>query len=248
MKRIFGTIILLVLVASSAFAYRPFYTEDAEIVGDKVFQNEFSIDQIEWKSEDTDTIITDIVYYGINKNIHVAAGIPYSKHKIYKGDSFKGYGDFFLVGKYIVIRDKNDMARIAIKATGKWNNGSYDKYVGFGDKEYAGILCFTQPISEKILVHAQSGYTVVTDRKNPDYKNYWLYAVGTDLTITKKGHLIAELIANKNLISTLQQQRFINVGGYYIINNYWNFDLTYRNGLTDTAQDHGFGVGLVFHY
>jgi len=247
-KIVLFTLVMLFVVASSAFAYRPFFTEDAEIVGDKVFQNEVAVDQMTWKSKDADTIYSDTVYYGFTKNIHASLTIPYAYHKVNNGDTYSGQSDLFLVGKYVLLRDAKDVARVAIKVTGKWDNGDYNKVLGFGDKEYAALLCFTQPVFENLLVHAHGGYTIVTDKKNPNYENYWLYAVGADLIVTQKGHLIAELVANKNLDSTLQQQRFINAGMYYVISDHWNVDLTYRYGLTNTTQDYGFGAGIGFHF
>ena len=248
MKKLLLACLTVIFLATPAFAYRPFLTEDAEIVGNKVFQSETSWDYIKWNSKDSDNIFAEIAYFGITKNIHVAAGIPYVSHKIFNADRTNGYGDAIFVAKYVASRDKNDVAIVAYKLNVKWNNGDYDKILGYGDKEYQTSICLTQPVFENLTLHGQLGYTFVSEAKNLNYGNFIVYGVAADFTLNKTIHLAAEITGNQNPDRTLGDQRLWMVGGYYIINDHMNFDVTIRDGMTDTSPNYQLGTGLVIHY
>ncbi len=239
-------VFLLVLICSNqAFAYRPFVTDGAEVVGKGVFLDELGWDHLDWKNKDTDDIYSSFMFLGITKDLHVGVGVPYSVHSINEGPSTRGWNDFYYYAKYVGIRDAKGNAAVSYKFQGKWNNGDYYKILGFGDKEYQGSICITQPIGDILQIHGQLGYNLVSDAKNENYSNYVNYGVAADYSYTKELHFLFEVSGNENPDKTLESQRLGTIGFNYTLNDHFVFDATYRHGLTDTTQKNQYGIGLT---
>jgi hypothetical protein len=241
---ILGVSLLLVL-CGNAFAYRPFITDGAEPVGKEVFVDELGWDKLTWKNKDTDNIFSSFMFYGITKDLHVAIGVPYIIHNIKNGDKTDGFGDLYYFAKYAFLRNSKDQALASVKLQYKDGNGNYDKYTGFGDKEYQGSLCLTKVFGDDIQIHGQFGYNWISAEKNPNYHNYFNYGIAADYLVTAKFHLLFEVSGNENLDRTLENQRVGMFGANYTINEHYVIDASYRKGLTDTTQDNQIGIGLT---
>lgn len=245
MKKFYMVMLILLVFSSTAFAYRPFVTDGAEPVGKGVFVDELGWDKLTWDNKDTDNIFSSFMFYGLTKDFHVAIGIPYVIHNIKDGQKTDGFGDLYYFIKYAVIRDSKDHALASVKLQYKDDNGDYNKYTGFGDKEYQGSLCLSKVFGDDLKIHGQFGYNLVSDSKNPNYHNYYNYGIAADYLITGRFNLLFEVSGNENLDKTLKDQRFGMFGANYSINEFYVIDASYRKGLTDTTPDNQIGIGLT---
>jgi hypothetical protein len=250
MRKFFVGVVIfcIMLTATTAFAYRPFLTDSADISGKGVFIDEVGVDFLKWENKDTDTIISSFMFFGITKDLHVGVGVPYAFHSVYGGEKHGGFNDIYYYAKYVSIRDAKDAAVVSYKFQGKWNNGDYDKYLGFGDKEYQGSVILTQPVGDILQIHGQLAYNLVAEAKNPNYQNYISYGVAADYAYTKPTHFLFEVTGNQNPDKTLRDQKVGMIGVNYTLNDHYVVDASYRKGLTDTAQDYQVGVGVTIIY
>lgn len=233
-----------VMLAGNAFAYRPFNTDGAEVVGKGTFVDELGWDYFEWKNKDTDNIFSTFMFLGLSKNLHVGVGVPYVIHNVNDGDRTSGVGDIYYYAKYVAVRDAKDTAIVAYKFQGKADNGDYNKFLGYGDKEYQFSICLTQPLGDLLQIHGQLGYNFVSAAKNENYQNYINYGVAADFAYTKKTHFLFEISGNENPDKTLQDQKVGMAGVTYAISDHFVADVNYRKGLTDTSQKYQVGAGL----
>src|SRR3990172_5518012 len=101
-------VVLSVFIASqAAHAYRPFATEDAGVAGKGVAQLEMSWDYLSWKNKDKENVLLFVPIYGITDNIELSVEVPYLFHRPAEGDNINGIGDINLVGKFLILEEKD---------------------------------------------------------------------------------------------------------------------------------------------
>lgn len=243
-------LVFLLLPAASVFAYRPFNTEDAGVAGKGVLQTEISYDFFKWKNGDSDQIFLLVSpIYGPTENIELSIETPFVIHKSKEGRS-EGVGDINLVGKYVLLWDHYETkdALLTMKGVVKLNSGDFDKGLGRGDVEYSLFPVVSKTVGEFLTVHGQLGYTFVTDRENPELRDYYFYGLALDFALTKPFHFVTELTGNENPDRTLGQQNMALAGFTYEVNKHITLDATVKKGIGNASPDWGWGVGAAIEF
>jgi hypothetical protein len=245
--------LLFIFVCSSlpAFAYRPFYTEDAGVAGKGVYQLEKSWDYFKWKNGDNDQIYLLVApIYGPTEDIELSIETPYLIHKAAGGPTTDGVGDINLVGKYVLAWENYETkdALFTIKGVVKLDTGSYVKGLGRGDTEYSLVPVFTKIINKELTVHGQLGYSWVTNTMNPNLRNYIFYGFAADYTLTEPFHIVGEYVDTENPDRTLGSQQLGLAGVTYTVNKNIILDTSYKKGLSSGSPDWGYGVGVAIQF
>jgi hypothetical protein len=241
----------LVLSASPAFAYRPFYTEDAGVAGLDVTQAELSWDSYKMKNGDAEQVLLLVApIYGITEDIELSVETPYVTYAQAKGPTASGLGDVNLVAKYVLAWDRYDTkdALLTLKTYVKLDSGNYDKMLGRGDTEYVVSPVLSKIISETVTVHAQVSYAVAADRQDPDLRNYAFGGVAIDYGPWETLHFVAEYNVNQDPDRGLAVQRLGQIGLIYVVSPNFVLDATYKQGAGPTSPTHGYGVGCSIQF
>ncbi len=243
--------ILFVLVPGSVFAYRPFMTEDAGVAGKGVFQTEMSWDYYQWKNGDRDQVYLLVApIYGATENLELSSEISYVVHSLSSGAEAEGIGDVNLVAKYVLLWERYEKkdALLTLKGVIKLDSGNFEKGLGRGDTEYSLFPVFTKIIRSDLTVHGQFGYTFVTDKKDPNLRNYAFYGLAADYAVTDPFHFAIEFNAGQHPDRTQPGQRLALVGFIYTVNDHFVLDTSYKKGLSDSTPAWGFGVGAAIQF
>jgi hypothetical protein len=162
----------------------------------------------------------------------------------------EGLGDINLVGKYVLLWDdeaaKN--ALLTVKGSFKLNNGDYDRGLGRGDLEYALFPVVSKSFGDLLTVHGQAGYTFVSNRKNPDLRDYYFYGAAFDVTLIKPLHFVAEFTGNRNPDRTLAEQLQMLTGITFELSKNLILDATFKKGFGPDSPRWGFGIGAAIEF
>lgn len=244
-------VICAALLAKPAYAYRPFYTEDAGVAGFGILQTEISWDSYKWENGDVDQVYLLVApIYGPTENLELSAEIPYVTHAVANGPTTKGVGDINLVAKYVLAWEKYETkdALFTIKGYVKLNSGSYDQGLGRGDTEYVLVPVLTKIVNESLTIHAQYGYSWVTNKQDTNLRNFGFLGLAADYGITEPFHAIVEFTRTQNPDRGLDDQKLGQVGFTYAVNKDLIFDATYKKGIGPASPTHGVGVGVAIQF
>lgn len=246
----FTALLLLLLTATSALAYRPLNTEDAGVAGKGVLQSELSYDFSKWKNGDTDQIFLLVApIYGITENLELSMEIPYVIHKS-NGVVAEGVGDINLVGKYVLLWDNYETkeALLTMKGAVKLNSGDFDKGLGQGDVEYALSSAVSKAIGESLTVHGHLGYAIATEKQNSLLRDHYFYGLALDFALAKPLHLLAEFTGNENPDRLLGHQNLALAGFTYEVNKKIVLDVSVKKGVGSASPDWGWGIGAAIEF
>jgi hypothetical protein len=250
MKAALIAVSIFLFFAGEAFAYRPFTTEDAGVAGKGVLQTEISYDYFKWQNGHSDQILLFVTpIYGAAERLELSVETPLVIHKDTESTT-AGVGDINLVGKYVLLWDNYETkdGLLTLKGLVKLNSGDFEKNLGRGDTEYSLFPVFSKIINEDLTVHAQLGYTFVTDKENPDLRNYYFYGGAIDYALTKPLHAVAEFTGNQNPDRTQQDQMIALAGFTYTLSKQVIVDATYKKGFGPASPQWGAGVGVAIEF
>ncbi|MFI5295856.1 MAG: transporter [Thermodesulfovibrionales bacterium] len=97
-------------------------------------------------------------------------------------------------------------------------------------------------------IHAQLGYTIVTNSKDSSLRNFFFYGAALDWAMTKPFHFVTEFDGNKHPDPTLGYQNISLFGFTYEISKHLTIDVSYKKGLSNSAPSWGFGFGAAIEY
>ena len=251
MKKLLPTAVLILLIcANSALAYRPLNTEDAGVAGKGTLQGEISYDYLKWKNGVTDqTLLLVAPIYGAAEKLELSIETPYVFHSSAGGHS-EGLGDINLVGKYVLFWGDYETKEplLTLKGAIKLNSGDYDKGLGQGDIEYSLSPVLSKGINESLTFHAQLGYALATERKNPDLRNHYFYGLAADFTLTKPLHFLAELTGSESPDRTQGDQKLALAGFTYEVSKQLVLDISFKKGFGADSPDWGLGIGAALEF
>jgi hypothetical protein len=174
MKSIIFSILLILSVRPSGFAYHPLITDDTGTQGRGGFQYELNLeyghDSEEGVKTDQWTIGTTLTY-GLVDNLDISAGIPYLYLKERDGEVIKedGIGDLTLDIKYRFY--EKDGLRIALKPGLSFPTGEYER--GFGSGRISGrIFLIIDKEFEAVTLFLNGGY-IRNENKVGERKDLW---------------------------------------------------------------------------
>lgn len=157
MKRLALAVVFISAMAVSAYAYRPFVTEDAGVAGKGVIQLETSWDYLDWDNDDAEHALLFVPIYGITERLELSAEIPYLFH-----EQEDGIGDINVVGKFLMLNETEKFPAFTLKGILKTSSGDADRGLGSGDLDYSIVLVTSKGFGS-LTLHGMLGYTFVGD-------------------------------------------------------------------------------------
>ena len=254
MKRIFLfsvlTVILLMKV-NNAFAGRPFSTEDAGVAGKGVFQLELGNEYVRQSNSNKEFFVQFVPIYGLTDWLELSAELPYKFSEIKEGEDIRGLEDVILALKTLVVKEGDGNPALLLKTVVKFDNGDENNGLGSGDKDLAFVVAATKRIGD-FTFHANIGYTFVGKVYEADFKNYILYGIAGEYSITKKTNLMAEISGESNShfhIGAFKQHDLQTLLGLaYQLTEKIVIDSGVKIGLLENSRDLGLTLGLSINF
>lgn len=88
----------------------------------------------------------------------------------------------------------------------------------------------------------------MSNRKNPDLRDYYFFGGAFDYAITKPLHFVAEFTGNEHPEKTQKDQYQSLYGVTYAVSKNVILDATYKKGFGPSSPDWGFGVGVAIEF
>jgi len=235
--------VFLLIFSQNLFSVRPFITDDARVVGYRLFQYEtwLRFDKESWQH-------WTMLAYGPTNKWEISLGFVHGfEAPNYEAKGYS-YAIPLLQGKYLFKEyEKNGLPGVSLIAGSFFPGGMGDfKAPGLG---YFGFLALTQCFGEKenVLIHGNFGYNSV---KFPGHKyNTITWGVGTQIKTFGGLHVIGEVFSGDPYVpgSGLSYQ----TGFRHIVSDFVQLDLTIGEGMAGDNKLplwYGAGVRLVTDY
>lgn len=231
----------------NGFAYRPFMTEDAGVAGKGVAQLELSWDYLQWNG-DRENVLLFIPIYGITERIELSVEIPYLFHNHEGVERMDGIGDINLVGKFLLLEEKESRPTLALKGVVKTKSSDEKKGLGSGDIVYSFVGVVSKNFGTFTL-HAMFGYTLVGPSGDDSIRDIYLYGLAADYGVTEKFHVVAEIAGNRHPDRTASEDPLSGLLGFtHQVADKVILDGGVRYGFNDAAPKWNttFGVSITF--
>lgn len=236
-----AVVLAVLLSAASAYAYRPFGTEDAGVAGRGAAQAEIGFDYLHWQNGmlERNYLLTPI--YGLTDNFEVSVEIPYLVHQNPDGTAPSGPGDINIVGKYLLVPGET---AYALKGVVKLDNGNFSQGLGSGDKDYSLFAVVSSRIGS-VIVHSHLGYTWIGKAQIRTLRDIFLYGLAFDCPLTERWRIAAEINGNRHPDSRVTDDpRNWLAGLIYKVSEKADFDFALRGGLSSSSPQWDVTTGL----
>jgi hypothetical protein len=239
---LFFTVIALI-ISRQSFAYRPLGTEDAGVAGKGVTQFELSWDYLQWNG-DRESVLLFVPIYGITEKIEISAEIPYLFHKHEGGEKMDGIGDINLVGKFLLLEEKETRPALALKGAVKTKSGNEEKGLGNGDIDYSVVGVASKSFGT-VALHGMFGYTFVGANGADNVRGIYLYGLAADYSLTDKFHVVAEIAGNRHPDRTTPDDPLSGLLGFtYQVADKVILDGGVRYGFNDVVPKWNTTIGV----
>jgi len=254
MKRIFlvsALTFLLLMKVNHTFAGRSFSTEDAGIAGKDVTQLELGSEYAEQKNGNKEYFLQFIPIYGITEHLELSAELPFKFSEVKKGNDIRGFEDITFALKALIVKEGKNNPALLFKTIVKYDNGNQDSGLGSGDKDLGFVVAASKEICNFTL-HSNIGYTFAGKDYDSSFKNYILYGIAGEYSITEKTNLLVEIYGESNSnfhVGVFKQHNLETLLGLaYQLTEKIVIDSGVKIGLLDNSPDYGLTFGLSMNF
>lgn len=239
MKRLALAVVFISAMAVSAYAYRPFVTEDAGVAGKGVIQLETSWDYLDWDNDDAEHVLLFVPIYGITERLELSTEIPYLFH-----EQEDGIGDINVVGKFLMLNETEKFPAFTLKGILKTSSGDADRGLGSGDLDYSIVLVTSKGFGS-LTLHGMLGYTFVGDNGEEDVRDIHLYGLAADYGLTEKLHIVGEISGNRHPDRNIDDDPLSGLLGVtYQVSEKVILDGGVRYGFNDSVPEWNYTLGM----
>jgi len=239
MKKIILTGFILAVISTKTFAVRPFITDDAAVIGHRLFQFET------WTLFDRPSAQHwAMLAYGPTDRLEVAIGALWGIDRTLPSNEVS-FAVPLLEAKYLLRPyESGSFPGVAISAGTflPWGRGDFVE-PAFGAY---GILMLTQSFgsNEDLLIHGNLGINYLNaDSKQDQFIPFW--GLGTQIRVFRGLHLVGEIISGDPYVPGTGLA--YHTGFRHFVNDYIQFDLTFGNGIAGEEKiPRWFGFGVRF--
>ena len=240
MKQLFLATLIFIAVTTKIFAVRPFITDDAAVVGERLLQLET------WLIFDKFSGQHWMMWaYGPHKQLEMAVGAVFGYEQSQPKYTKFSYAMPLLEMKYLFGEYKHNKPPGIASVTGTFLPTGKGEFVapGYGAYSFMAITqCFGK--DENILIHGNIGLNYLYINKENQFVLFW--GLGTQIKIHKDLHFVGEFISGDPYVS--ETGVAYQTGFRYFINDHIQIDAEVGQGLT--GQDKmpfwcGLGLRLV---
>ena len=183
---------LFTFCCHTAYAKRPFSTEDATVADKGAIELETGFEYTRQNNSDNNYNITVVPCYGLTDNIQLGIEIPFDIIRPKDGVSQEGLGDITLVGKTLIFPEKEKTPSFLLKTAVKLKTGDEDKGLGNGDEDVSFIFAATKSVGQS-TIHANIGYSFVGNDFDDALKDTLIYGIALEYSITDALSFVSEV-------------------------------------------------------
>ena len=222
----------------SAYAGRPFATEDAGVAGRGVFQLEEGMQYAD-KNRDEEFSLTTTPILGLTDWLEVSADFPASFLRPEEGKNVEGWSDISLITKTQIFPEKEFIPATLLKTVVKFSNGNDAKGLGSGDEDVQLVGVLSKTV-KNLTVHGNAGYAFVGDDQDEALRDYLIYGVASEYKLSDRWKVVGELYGEKggHFDSDASNHHRLNplVGLTFQVSPNVLLDLVWKVGLTNNEN------------
>jgi hypothetical protein len=161
-----------------------------------------------------------------------------------------GMGDVLLVGRYYLYTEREQGIVPSILVSGRLKAPTADRDRGLGTGEWdEGVgLGLSKLLTDKLVVLADAGYTIIGEPDGIDLHNQWSYDIGLGY------YFVPTLMASvyyeeaRALVTGFQNPRDIFAGLSWRVTQDFRLNAGVEKGLSTGAPEFGVSVGASFRF
>ena len=223
MRKLFLISLILIITATKTYAVRPFITDDAAVVGHRLFQLETWTLFDKYSGQHW-----NMLAYGPHKRLEVAIGAVWGYERLQPGQLKFSYAMPLLETKFLFHEYRPNKPPGVALAVGTFLPVGKGGFVPQGYGSYA-FLAVTQCFGkdENVLIHGNIGVNYLYVNKDNQFLPVW--GVGTQIRAYKGLHVVGEIVAGDPYVpgTGLAYQ----AGFRYFINDLIQVDVEVGQGL-----------------
>jgi len=250
MKFSFFSILFILSVTSTVFAYHPLITDDTGTQGKGRFQYELNIEYGHDKEEGVKTDETAIgmtFTYGLVDNLDIALGIPYLILKEENGKTIEedGIGDLAFDIKYRFY--EKDGLRIAMKPGIGFPTGDYERRLGSG-KVTGRIFLIIDKEFEPVTLFFNAGY-IRNENKVAERRDLWHISLAGEYKLKENFKIVLNTGIETNPEKGSDTHPTFLLGGLvYSISESFDLSGGIKTGLNSAETDLSVLAGITLRF
>ena len=223
--------LLFIFYCHTAYAKRPFSTEDATVADKGALEIEAGFEYTRQNNSDNNYNILVVPCYGLTENIQLGVEIPFDIIRPKDDANEEGLGDITLVGKTLIFPEKEKTPSFLLKTAVKLETGDEDKGLGSGDEDVSFIFAATKSLGQN-TIHANIGYTFVGNDFDDTLKDLLIYGVALEYFMTDELSLVSEIYVESD-DNFNKDSHTINplIGLTYQATEKIRFDAAFKTGI-----------------
>lgn len=246
-RLIYGALALLAL-ASPAFAYRPFLTEDAYVAELHHPELELGADQWRWRDGSHARQFLTTVNYGLFKRFELSLELPWLERGPAGTASASGPGDVTMASKLQLVEEGPRRPAFLLRTAVKLDSAPRNQ--GLGSRTTDGALVLA--VSKELLpfrLHAALGETWVGGFTPGSRRFLYNYGLAADLGAARRLRLITEFFGSRHAFDDGQPDP-VSAGLGFILpfGEDIALDAIARRGLSPSAAAWQVATGAFFAF
>ncbi|MCK9361992.1 MAG: transporter [Syntrophales bacterium] len=243
--------LILILIASAAFAAHPLITDDTGTQGKGKYQLEANIeyahnDDLGVKSNETQAAAT--LTYGLLDNLDVTVGLPWLKEEEESGNAAateRGVSDLCIWAKWRFY--ERESLSFAFRPGVTLPTGNEGKGLGRGKTTYS-LFFITTREWQPIRVHLNLGY-IRNENKLDERVDIWHVSLAGEFAVTKALRVVLNIGQEKNPDQLADQEPAFILGGLiYAVTESFDVDMGVKRGLNDAEPDYRILAGITYRF
>jgi len=250
-KKILLELLMIVVLAGTAFAAHPLITDDTGTQGKGKFQFELNGEyrhESEDGATDNTTAVAGMLSYGATDKLDIVLGIPYQSIRTKdSGDtnSEDGISDVSIELKWRFY--DSDGLSFALKPGTTFPTGDEGKGLGAGKMTYSMFFIATKEI-KPWAVHLNLGY-IRNENNGDERKNLWHASVAGEVEVMKNLKVVGNIGIQRNTDRTVDiHPAFILGGVIYSITENFDIDFGIKGGLTKPEANYRVLTGITWRF
>jgi len=250
-RKIFFSVLMMVLIEASAFAEHPLITDDTGTQGKGKYQIELSSELAHAKEDDsrTDSFeFSSALSYGIADSVDIVLNIPYEHIRLKEDgqiNTVHGLSDISLEIKWRF--HEKDGLSFAVKPGLTFPTGDHDKGLGAGRVACSAFFIMTKEI-QPWAFHLNLGY-IRNENKADERKNLWHASLAGEVEVMRYLKIVGNIGMERNSDRTLDiHPAFILGGVIYSLTENIDIDFGIKGGLNKPEADYAVLAGISWRF
>lgn len=241
-------LLVLLLGAPHAHAYRPLQTEDGYVAAHRRFELETSWEHARGTDDARDHALLFVTNYGAAPRTELSLETPVLFRRPAAASAGSGFGDVTAAVKVIALVERGDRPSCVFRAFAKLSNGDLPSGLGAGYTGYGLAAIASKKLGSRNL-HATLGYGLLRPTAKDRVSGGHFYGLAFEQRLRPRLWAVTEVSGARNIARDGRPDPVSGFLGLIVeLSDRVHLDTGLRRGFSQTAPDWQIPVGATFMF